>query len=398
MKYLEYLKSKEKRAIWMRAFHIWQRRPFEVAPLKQESHVCSSCKTEYTGNYCPRCGQAAGVGRFSFKKALMLFLDVWAIGNRSMLRSLRDLMFRPGFMIRDYLRGMQSAYFPPFKMFFLLAAFSLIAKYGIDLGLSGNKNSGSNKQTTAAPADTLKSDSTRVEKATAILTDLLKGDSTSDKQATAVLTDSLKGDSANAKQTTAVLTDSLKSDSANAKQSTAVLTDSLKSDSAHAKPTAADDFLKKTIEVTDKLQELSKKGNKEAPLVKGFVIFIVALVKLWDSNPTIFALFTLMLFSLPLYLFIRRSPYIPDMRYSEFTVALVYTSNVYSIYSIIGSLLGSFIIQLIAVLMVFVTLKQFSGISKKRLLGYITLSVLIVTIVLVALFTLTIYILYWSVA
>ena len=379
MKYLEYLKSKEKRAIWMRAFHIWQRRPFEVAPLKQESHVCSSCKTEYTGNYCPRCGQAAGVGRFSFKKALMLFLDVWAIGNRSMLRTLRDLMFRPGFMIRDYLRGMQSAYFPPFKMFFLLAAFSLIAKYGIDLGLSGNKNSGSNKQTTAAPADTLKSDSTRVEKATAILTDVLKGDSTSDKQATAVLKDSLKSDSASAKQTTAVLTDSLKGDS------------------AHAKPTAADDFLKKTIEVTDKLQELSKKGNKEAPLVKGFVIFIVALVKLWDSNPTIFALFTLMLFSLPLYLFIRRSPYIPDMRYSEFTVALVYTSNVYSIYSIIGSLLGSFIIQLIAVLMVFVTLKQFSGISKKRLLGYITLSVLIVTIVLVALFTLAIYILYWSV-
>ena len=398
MKYLEYLKSKEKRAIWMRAFHIWQRRPFEVAPLKQESHVCSSCKTEYTGNYCPRCGQAAGVGRFSFKKALMLFLDVWAIGNRSMLRSLRDLMFRPGFMIRDYLRGMQSAYFPPFKMFFLLAAFSLIAKYGIDLGLSGNKNSGSNKQTTAAPADTLKSDSTRVEKATAILTDVLKGDSTSDKQATAVLKDSLKGDSASAKQATTVLTDSLKGDSANAKQATAVLTDSQKGDSAHAKPTAADDFLKKTIEVTDKLQELSKKGNKEAPLVKGFVIFIMVLVKLWDSNPTIFALFTLMLFSLPLYLFIRRSPYIPDMRYSEFTVALVYTSNVYSIYSIIGSLLGSFIIQLIAVLMVFVTLKQFSGISKKRLLGYITLSVLIVTIVLVALFTLTIYILYWSVA
>ena len=359
--------------------------------------MCSSCKTEYTGNYCPRCGQAAGVGRFSFKKALMLFLDVWAIGNRSMLRSLRDLMFRPGFMIRDYLRGMQSAYFPPFKMFFLLAAFSLIAKYGIDLGLSGNKKTGSNKQTTAAPADTLKSDSTRVEKATAILTDVLKGDSTSDKQATAVLKDSLKGDSANAKQATAVLTDSLKSDSANAKQATAVLTDSQKGDSAHAKPTAADDFLKKTIEVTDELQELSKNNNKEAPLVKGFVIFIVALVKLWDSNPTIFALLTLMLFSLPLYLFMRRSPNISDMRYSEFTVALVYTSNVYSIYSIIGSLLGSFIIQLIAVLMVFVTLKQFSGISKKRLLGYITLSVLIVTIVLVALFTLTIYILYWSV-
>lgn len=109
MKALNYLKSKEKRAVWLRAFRIWQRRPYEVAPLSEESHECSSCKTLFTGNYCPRCGQPSEVGRFSFKKALLLFLDVWGIGNRSMFRSLRDLMFRPDYMIRDYLRGMQSA-------------------------------------------------------------------------------------------------------------------------------------------------------------------------------------------------------------------------------------------------------------------------------------------------
>jgi hypothetical protein len=49
------------------------------------------------------------VGRFSFKKAALLFLDVWGVGNRSMFRSIRDLMLRPGFVIRDYLSGMQSA-------------------------------------------------------------------------------------------------------------------------------------------------------------------------------------------------------------------------------------------------------------------------------------------------
>lgn len=50
--------------------------------------------------------------------------------------------------------------------------------------------------------------------------------------------------------------------------------------------------------------------------------------------------------------------------------------------------------ELIAVLMIFVTLKQLSGYSKMRLLGYITLSVLIVTITLIALLTLIFYFFY----
>ena len=135
MKAIEYINNKQKRAVWLRAFHIWQRRPHELAPLSEESRTCSSCGTVYQGNFCPRCGQSARVGRFSFKKAALLFLDVWGVGNRSMFRSIRDLMLRPGFMIRDYLSGMQSAYFPPFKMFFLLAAFSLVVEHGFNFGL-----------------------------------------------------------------------------------------------------------------------------------------------------------------------------------------------------------------------------------------------------------------------
>ena len=36
-------------------------------------------------------------------------------------------------MIRDYLRGMQMAYFPPFKMFFLLLALSLLVNSGMNI-------------------------------------------------------------------------------------------------------------------------------------------------------------------------------------------------------------------------------------------------------------------------
>lgn len=116
-----------------RAFRLWQRRPHEVAPMAEEHHCCPTCATEYVGNYCPRCGQSAKISRYSFKKAFLLFLDVWGLGNRGMFRTLRDLLLRPGYMIRDYLSGMQMAYFPPFKMFFLLSTLSLAVQGGLNV-------------------------------------------------------------------------------------------------------------------------------------------------------------------------------------------------------------------------------------------------------------------------
>ena len=111
----------------------WKLQPHQVAPLSEEQHECATCGTRYDGNYCPRCGQSAKIGRYSFKNAFLLFLDVWGLGNRGMFRSIRDLILRPGYMIRDYLRGMQMAYFPPFKMFFLLLALWLVVDSGLNI-------------------------------------------------------------------------------------------------------------------------------------------------------------------------------------------------------------------------------------------------------------------------
>ena len=116
-----------------RVFKEWQQRPYQVAPLTQEEHTCATCGTSYQGNYCPRCGQSSRIGRYSLKTAFLLFLDVWGLGNRGMFRSIRDLLLRPGYMIRDYLGGMQMAYFPPFKMFFLLATLSIVVNSGLNI-------------------------------------------------------------------------------------------------------------------------------------------------------------------------------------------------------------------------------------------------------------------------
>lgn len=295
MKAIEYISNKQKRAVWLRAFHIWQRRPHELAPLSEESRTCSSCGTVYQGNFCPRCGQSARVGRFSFKKAALLFLDVWGVGNRSMFRSIRDLMLRPGFMIRDYLSGMQSAYFPPFKMFFLLAAFSLVVEHGFNFGLDVKD----------VQDEAPKTEQTAMENTKIARHDL-------------------------------------------------------------------------TVHPGDKEEDIKWKAVGNASLR-----FVKVMDALSEKNPAVFSLLSLVLFSVPLFFFLRSSPTIPDLRYSEFIVALVYTSNMYSIYSIAGNLLDSSILKIIAVLMIFVALKQFSGFSKLRVLRYIVLTTLISIFVMV---------------
>ena len=114
----------------IRYFYMWQKLPHVVAPLSNTQCKCACCGTEYVGNFCPRCGQSASVRRFSLKQAFDLFLDVWDVNNRSVFRTMRDMLLRPGYMIRDYLNGMQAGYFSPFKMFFLLATLSLLVENG----------------------------------------------------------------------------------------------------------------------------------------------------------------------------------------------------------------------------------------------------------------------------
>ena len=53
----------------------WQQRPYQVAKKSEEHHCCHTCGEEYLGNYCPRCGQSFRIGRYSFKNAMMLFLQ-----------------------------------------------------------------------------------------------------------------------------------------------------------------------------------------------------------------------------------------------------------------------------------------------------------------------------------
>ncbi len=118
--------------LWQK-FRLWQKTPYQVAPLSDEEHDCPTCQTHYTGNFCPRCGQWWRIGRYSFRNAFLGFLDIWGLGNRSMFRAIGHLFLRPGYMMRDYLQGRQHAYFPPFKMFFLVTTLGFLVDNGLNI-------------------------------------------------------------------------------------------------------------------------------------------------------------------------------------------------------------------------------------------------------------------------
>ena len=64
-----------------REFCECQKTPHHVKPMSEDSHVCPTCGRHYVGNFCPQCGQSSKIGRYSFKNAFLLYLDVWGLGN-----------------------------------------------------------------------------------------------------------------------------------------------------------------------------------------------------------------------------------------------------------------------------------------------------------------------------
>ena len=248
----------------------WQQQPYQVAPMSAEAHDCPTCGTHFEGNYCPRCGQSARIGRYSFKKAFLLFLDVWGLGNRGMFRTIRDLILRPGYMIRDYLQGMQMAYFPPFKMFFLLVALSLLVSTGWNIKMEN-----------------------RIEKQEKEITEKIN----------------------------------------------------------------------RTIYGSFGLEEKENNHSVEALETN------IKITEWTNKHMNLVTILLLLLYTIPLFMFFRKCPAYPGIRFSEFFVTMVYITNMITVYSIVTNFFGlSLWVDVGLYVLTLIPLKQLSGYSYWRVI------------------------------
>lgn len=109
-------------------FKAWQREPFHYES-KGAAVRCANCGTEFTGNYCPVCGQKASVERLNWRSAVKGISLLWGMDSRSMLYTLLQLFLRPGYLISDYLDGKRKRYYPPVKLLIIVGLAILILEY-----------------------------------------------------------------------------------------------------------------------------------------------------------------------------------------------------------------------------------------------------------------------------
>ena len=103
------------------------------------------------------------------------------------------------------------------------------------------------------------------------------------------------------------------------------------------------------------------------------------------NYPAINILLLLMLMSGLLYLFFRHSPNIPDLRYPEFFVALLYTTNMYTIYTIVFDFFCLSKLSSLSIFLTIIPFKQFSGFSWWRTVLKFAVASVVMFVVLILL-------------
>lgn len=94
--------------------------------------VCKNCGNTFQGNYCPHCGQNRHTPRFTIRNAFQNILSGFFNIGHGFSRNLIELLYRPGYMIRDYLKGKRVHYYKPFQTLFVLAALYIMGVQLID--------------------------------------------------------------------------------------------------------------------------------------------------------------------------------------------------------------------------------------------------------------------------
>lgn len=110
-------------------FKEWQIHAFDWSFDENERHHCVNCDNDFVGNYCPHCSQKSGLGKVTWKSVLQSTAEVWGMGNRSLLYSLWQLIWRPGYFISDYINGKRQVSFPPVKMLVVMGVISVLVDH-----------------------------------------------------------------------------------------------------------------------------------------------------------------------------------------------------------------------------------------------------------------------------
>ena len=110
------------------SFRVWQENPIKYR-MDEHEHVCNNCGHTFVGNYCPVCSQSARHGRITWLAIWQGIGQLWGVESRSAIYTLWQLLWRPGYLVRDFISGKRQVSYPPVKLLFILAAVFALLHY-----------------------------------------------------------------------------------------------------------------------------------------------------------------------------------------------------------------------------------------------------------------------------
>jgi hypothetical protein len=96
------------------------------------AHACRNCGADADGVYCPNCGQETTLALPTVRSMLRDAAGRYVALDGRLWRTLAPLLFRPGFLTREYLAGRRKRYIRPARLFLVLsiALFALLRFQG----------------------------------------------------------------------------------------------------------------------------------------------------------------------------------------------------------------------------------------------------------------------------
>ena len=89
---------------------------------------CGNCGAPLSGPYCSQCGQRHEPAMHSFWHFMQEAFEDFTHADSRLWRTLGALLFRPGFLTREFLEGRRARYLPPVRLYLVLSvAFFVIA-------------------------------------------------------------------------------------------------------------------------------------------------------------------------------------------------------------------------------------------------------------------------------
>lgn len=94
-----------------------EREPVTTLGRDESQLACRNCGDPTVGNFCPTCGQRKADVRVSLHRLILEVLDDQLSLNSALPRTLVALLFQPGRLTAEYVRGRIARYVQPFRLY-----------------------------------------------------------------------------------------------------------------------------------------------------------------------------------------------------------------------------------------------------------------------------------------